>query len=297
MFTLDKTALASCLHWVTEREKVRVKKERGLPYPWTDDKVISSYRFCNVRREDDRVTVWIRKNIREVYGNGFRKGNQYLWFMLCIARQINWPDTLAYLIEEGCWPGESTFSPEAMGRCLQDLAEADKKVFTGAYNITAPPTKGMKKTTWVAEHTLGNLWNERSGISSLFSQKPSLKFVHSQLVKFDCWGPFMAYQAVVDMRFCPSLLMGAKDVDYWAAAGPGTIRGLNRIFGRKLEYSLNQEQACSEMKYLAPIIKKETEVNFDFSDVPNIMCETDKYIRVTKGEGKTRAVYVPGRGS
>jgi hypothetical protein len=33
-----------------------------------------------------------------------------------------------------------------------------------------------------------------------------------------------------------------------------------------------------------------------FSDVPNILCETDKYLRVKNGEGKPRALYVPGRG-
>ena len=35
----------------------------------------------------------------------------------------------------------------------------------------------------------------------------------------------------------------------------------------------------------------------DFSDVPNILCETDKYQRVALGEGKPRALYVVGRGS
>lgn len=294
MFNLNQTALDACLHWVTEREKVRIKKEQGKPFPWTDDAVIANYRFCNVRREDDRVTVWIRENIREQFAN-----HQYLWFMLCIARQINWSDTLQELITTRyCWPNLD-FDLKVMGHELEARAKRGDKVFTGAYNITAPPVKGMKKTTWVAEHTLGQLWENRAHMGELFNRGkvPSLKYVHSQLVKYDCWGPFMAYQAVVDMRFCPSLLAGAPDVASWAAAGPGTIRGLNRLAGRSLTHPLKQDQACSEMRYLAPIIIKETGVNFDFSDVPNIMCETDKYIRVSNGEGKTRASYVPGRGS
>ena len=44
----------------------------------------------------------------------------------------------------------------------------------------------------------------------------------------------MAYQAVVDMRFT-ALLADAPDVATWAAAGPGTMRGLNRLHGRPVD--------------------------------------------------------------
>jgi hypothetical protein len=78
-------------YWVREREEIRKRKEMGLdPSSWTVDPILSTYRFCNVRREDDRGTVWIRKHIREPFA-----GHPHLWFMLCIARQINWPETLA----------------------------------------------------------------------------------------------------------------------------------------------------------------------------------------------------------
>lgn len=41
----------------------------------------------------------------------------------------------------------------------------------------------------------------------------------------------------------------------------------------------------------------ETGVAMDFSDVPNALCETDKYLRVLHGQGRPRARYVAGRGS
>lgn len=105
----------------------------------------------------------------------------------------------------------------------------------------------------------------------------------------------MAYQAVVDMRFT-ALLSSAEDVSTWAAAGPGTIRGLNRLHGRAVDYALSQGQALSEMRAIFKVAAQETGVAMDFSDVPNILCETDKYLRVKLGEGKPRALYVPGRG-
>jgi hypothetical protein len=50
------------------------------------------------------------------------------------------------------------------------------------------------------------------------------------------------------------------------------------------------------MRRIYKIVEAETGVPMDFSDVPNILCETDKYLRVKNGEGKPRALYVAGRG-
>src|SRR4051794_11546712 len=102
-------------HWVRERETTRIRKGAGEPPPWTSDAIIAKYRFCNVRREDDRVTVWIRKNIRERYAN-----DPNLWFMLAIGRWINWPDTLAELQAAGfgAWPDDVRFSLERFAEIL-----------------------------------------------------------------------------------------------------------------------------------------------------------------------------------
>ena len=37
-----------------ERESIRLKREQGLPGPWTQDEVFQRGRFLNVFREDDR---------------------------------------------------------------------------------------------------------------------------------------------------------------------------------------------------------------------------------------------------
>jgi hypothetical protein len=51
------------------------------------------------------------------------------------------------------------------------------------------------------------------------------------------------------------------------------------------------------MRAIYRVVQGETGVDMDFSDVPNILCETDKYLRVKNGEGKPRALYVAGRGA
>jgi hypothetical protein len=149
-----------------------------------------------------------------------------------------------------------------------------------------------------ADVTLGKIWASRASFEDVFARHtpPTMRDVHQKLMQFDGWGPFMAYQAVVDMRFTP-LLAGAVDIDTWAAAGPGTIRGLNRLHGRPTDFALPQSRAMEEIRTIFALTEEKTGVAIDLSDVPNMLCETDKYLRVMLGEGKPRALYVPGRGS
>lgn len=281
---------ASLFYWVREREDIRKRKDCGQPPSvWTSDPILQTYRFCNVRREDDRVTVWVRENIRKPY-----KDHQYLWLMLCIARQINWPATLQQLISMGAWP-DFDFKPGEMTAVLNNWKMAGQKVYTGAYMISAPAQKGADKQAYIAENVIGDLWRRRDVFEKHFSGVPSLRRTHELIMRSNGWGNFMAYQAVVDMRFT-HLLQHAGDALTWAAAGPGTLRGLNRLHGRGLNLIIPQDQALREMRAIYEVVESETGVKMDFSDVPNILCETDKYLRVKNGEGKPRALYVPGRG-
>lgn len=276
-------------NWIKEREQIRIRKDSGAPQPWTDDPILAIYRFCNVRREDDRVTVWIKDNIRD---RPIFAVSPFLWLMLCIARQINWPDTLTELIDHCAWPDATRFDfCEKMTAVLNARKERGEKVYTGAYMISAPAQKGADKQKYIAEIVIGDLWKRRGGFKA-----STLRGTHAWIMRSNGWGPFMAYQAVVDMRFT-DLLRDAPDVTLWAAAGPGTIRGLNRLHGRAVDHALSQGQALSEMRAIYKIVVAETGVQMDFSDVPNILCETDKYLRVKLGQGKPRALYVAGRGS
>lgn len=46
--------------YIRERERIRDRKESKCGKPWTTDTVLQSARFCNVWREDDRVTRYER---------------------------------------------------------------------------------------------------------------------------------------------------------------------------------------------------------------------------------------------
>ena len=46
----------SFFDYCKKREAVRVKRESGEAYPWSDDPILQKGRFLNVFREDDKVS-------------------------------------------------------------------------------------------------------------------------------------------------------------------------------------------------------------------------------------------------
>lgn len=289
-FELD---IEPALYWVTERECMRIAKEELRdPPPWTNDPILANWRFCNVRREDDVVTRWIAKHIRKPFAR-----HPHLWFMLCIARVINLRETLAELIAtNGAWPDDKNFDLNTLMEVLEARKAREEQVYSGAYTITAGGKNGSKNV-YVANTVLRGLWFDRRTFVDWFAgDNPTLEGTTQRLSRHEGWGPFMRYQATVDMRFTP-LLNRAPDIETFAEAGPGTIQGLNRLHGRVVGADISQKQALAELRELYRVLRRKVpeEVGeIDFSDVPNICCEVDKYLRMKNGESKKlRNRYTP----
>lgn len=301
------------------RHDIYLDRKAGKPGPWTADPVLSAGRFCNIFRELDTVTIWIDQNIRQPYAD-----HPHLWFMLAIARYINWPDTLRYLMDEaepGTWPDEEGFEPAKLTKALEDYAAAGNKVYTGAYMIRAESDPSKEWYSWtkhryIAEIVLGRLWEDReewarvlepakSGLPKV-PRVPTLESVWTkfQQHRYIGWGPFMAYEVVTDLRHT-RYLRNATDIWTWANAGPGAIRGLNRLYGRDLAAKPRPEQTNAEMLQLMEELNvydepgfnatfgepRDVNPRFEMRDIEHSLCEADKYERVRLGEGKMRSKY------
>lgn len=295
------------------RHDIYRDRKAGKPGPWTADPVLRDGRFCNIFRELDTVTIWVDQNIRKPYA-----GHEHLWLMLALARYINWPDTLATLIEApGAWPSHEDFAPENVTEVLAAKASFGDKVYTGAYMIRAESDTAKEWYSWskhryIAEIVIGRLWEDRAAFVEVLEGKrqASLEQVWKlfQEPRYIGWGPFMAYEVVTDLRHT-RYLKDAPDIYTWANAGPGAIRGLNRLYGRNLEAKPRPEQTNREMFELMKDLNAldERGVNetfgppqlgsphvgprFEMRDVEHSLCEFDKYERVRLGEGKMRTKY------
>lgn len=278
-------------NWIAERHRIYLKKVAGEPAPWTTDAVMQNYRFCNVFRELDKVTAWLRENWREPYAD-----SPQLWIAMCLARQVNWPETLA----EIGFP-DKTYDAQAIRRALEKRKDRGDKVYTGAYMISAPAGEfaGMAKPQYTAEVVVGAPWNARAEFDAMFAnnRQPTLQEVHAWLRQFRGWGDFMAYEVVTDLRHT-RYLRNAPDINTWAVAGPGAIRGLNRLHGRPFKKGMTQAQAGDEMRELLALSKKNLPdfvPALELREIEHSLCETDKWLRMQLGQGTLRAKYQAAR--
>ena len=260
-------------NYMIERHSIYERRAEGQPYPWTDDPILKEYSFCNVYRELDRVTIWIRENWREPYAD-----HPNLPFAMAMARQINWPDTLQEIGFPEHW------NPERIKAIMQGRLNRKEKVYTGAYMLTG--TLGGTKV----EQTIDKI------LTPLYEMPPriinnSLEETWKRYLPYPGFSGFMAYEVVTDLRHTKHL-ENAEDIMTWANPGPGAKRGLNRIHGRELEKSIPRKQLISEMKELLDVCNM-APLPLELRDIEHCLCEFDKYERVRLGQGKPRAKYKP----
>jgi hypothetical protein len=280
-------AIMPLYDWMNERERIRIKKDAGEKAPWTDDPILREFSFCNVFREDDRVTRWIAKNFREPY-----KDHPNLWFALCASRQINWPPSLAAI---GFPDGNILEWKERAIAILEKRQAEGHKIYTGAYMLRADPASPeQSKIRYTMDKVLMPVWNSTHEIANDPEKTPfkSIETTVDYLSQFYAYGNFLSYEIATDMRWTR---YGDKwDVMTYANAGPGAVRGLNRLFGRDVKMMIPKKQALAEMQFLlanAPKYLGKHVKSLEIRDIESGLCEVDKWLRVKNGEGRPRAKF------
>ena len=272
-------------YWIIEREEIRIQKELGLPKPWSADPIFQHYKFCNIRREDDRVTVWIKNNWRDPCRN-----HPNMWFAMIVARLFNWPDTLnAIDFPLADFDKLKETWREVLKRRRDELG---LKIFTGAYLVSTNGVS-MDKIDYILDRVLTPIWERGLAPSSAgeYSDSVTLESYWRFLTQFDGLGSFMAGQVIADLKYIDPILMEASDWYSFAPLGPGSIRGLNRFAGRDVKKSLKQEQGLKEINEIRLMVKDRLGLDLPAHDIQNSLCESDKYIRLKNGEGSVRSGY------
>ena len=269
-------------YWIHERETIRINKEvlRHEP-PWTDDPILQKFKFCQVFREEDRTTRWFKRHIRNVW-----RDDPEVLMATVIFRWFNFIETGRTLVRHNLhleWDRK---------KAIEEITKQDKWV-TGAYIVKTP--NRMDKVTGVAE-CISHMWGDREKLVDQILATKSLEKSWEILRDYPYMGPFMAYEVITDLRHT-YLLRDAKDILTWANAGPGAMRGLNRLAGRDLDFSRRSHPWNDEMRELWEISRERLNPNlidlsrFEMREIEGGLCEFDKYSRILNEEGRTRSVY------
>jgi len=273
--------------FLRERYKILLRRRAGEPAPWTEDPVLQAWRFCNVRREDDKVTEWFRENIRDPL-----KDHPSVFFATIAFRWFNTIETgeaiRPWLL--GPW------NRREVERVLEDRLKDGKKLFTGAFMINSAPGKSkyidvLDNLDWVREnlsHLSGLLDGTKSEMFDFVKQVPRL-------------GNFAAYQIVVDLQYT-YLLRHAPDLNTFTVAGPGCAKGIGLCFSddpARYGYGAkkDQETMLALMKEALSESRKPEQwpkgwPAFYLSDIENGFCEYAKW-RTGHTGARLKRKYAP----
>lgn len=285
--------------FLKQREQVRLNgRTTGVYAP-----ILKEWRFCNVNREDDRVTKWIAKHLRK------EKNPRTLVMKLTVGRFINWPPTLQKLLDRGTFNHLADgWSPNSFLHIMDDLMEDAKgKVYTGAYMIRAGTGEdaSMPKHEYLVKRVFNPLWAHLTstdfemGVAD-FRKIKTCEDWGEYLSMIFGMGDFMRNQIITDMKY--TKLLPRKTTPDWTTfclAGPGTNRGLNRLDGSPLKRVRKASDAQAQLITLRRyILARFTHTWWydtfeDLNNLSNCLCEFDKAERVRLGEGTPRSRYTP----
>lgn len=275
-------------HWIKHRQNIYRLKEQGYERPWTKDPILDSYRFCNVYREQDAVTVWIRENLRS-------EKDARPWFTMIIARLLNEPATLKRVKKSLIDPDTGTvkWDSDHFEVILENHKARGNRVFNPAYIVS---TNGiaMDKILYVSQRVLQPLWDDRRMIGQVIDRSRRLREIQETLTRYQGLGSFMSAQVIADLKYYKQFQQH-RDWDTFAASGPGSRRGMNRLLGVDARAAMSEAKWQSYMSKLYPIMSQWAEEkglpHLHAQDLQNCLCEYDKYVRCKSGEGRPKQKY------
>jgi hypothetical protein len=254
------------IEWVQLREKARIEGRSGDPN-------IDNWRYCNVRRQHDRVTAYVRQWLSSWDHHKLLVPNALM------ARLFNQPTTLSRIgfIEE--------WNPQHVRNAVNDLLQHNLRVFNPAYIVSTNGRK-MDKVDYLCEYVLDPAFRSWGKIDGT-----SLDELWESLHSLNGVGSFIAAQVVADLKFTERWVK-ADDWFTFVAPGPGSMRGMNRLRGlAPNDRKYNRAQFSMAIQPVRRIIGIGTGINLCAQDTQNCLCEFDKYMRLVTGEGRPKQTY------
>ncbi len=279
--------------FVRERESIRIKKgdsPRGDLGPWTEDRILQSYRFTNVNRENDRVSKHYQKLIRDPLVN-----DPLVLPATVLYRWFNRPETCEYFFNTRITnhtPFEEYIEHDSIHFLEQIIEDIPTPHVTGAFIIQGK--QGYTKGLGVLQYF--HSWCRkpwREAYESWSEGPPTLEAMFKWLMG-EGLGSFMTAQLVADLKYLPFML-DTEDWWTWAAPGPGSMRGLNAVLDRPMMQGWNAKEWLVELHILQeitnPILKDHGIAPLHAQDLQNTLCEFSKYEKTRLGLGRPRQVY------
>jgi hypothetical protein len=269
------------LYWkfAAERQRAFERRVAGEEWPWSGDRILQEFKFCNVFRAADRVSQYM---IRDVAYRDDDSTPQDRLFQIVAFRTFSsirtWDAVTARL---GRSPRIDDLVDGRFEQALNETRAENGGLYTGAFILCATDAYGqsLKHLNHVA---LFRHMFVFEGLADELLAAQSFERIYLRLHEFPLMGDFMSYQTAVDLNYSEHINFSEND---FTQPGPGALRGLRKVF-----LDLNGLTPRETIMWMVEHQEQEFKRlghNFDglwgrplhAIDAQGLFCETDKYCR------------------
>ena len=268
------------LYWyfAYERQNIFLKKEKGLPAPWTDDPILREYKFCNSYRVNDRVSQYLLKNV--IY-NGQNYNSEDMLFRIILFKLFNKESTWELLLKNFGDITLKNFNIKKYSKVLTEAINNKISIYNDAYISCATKAFGYNHKHDNHLALLDKMFNQDK-IQDKIIKCQTMEEAFNILKSYPLIGNFMAYQLVTDINYSNVVNWSENE---FTIAGPGSIRGIKKCFENKgnmtnediTKYMYNHQD--EEFKRLHLNFQRIGNRPLQLIDCQNIFCELDKHLR------------------
>ena len=313
---IDQVYMDNYWNFIAERMNIWYKRVvLGEPAPWTDDPILQNYKFTNVLRDLDKLSLWERRHIlskldEPVDNLELRKKSVLLNIMMFRL----WVKIDTYLVHDFIDLEYDNWrqSWESAKQVLLQRREQGISNFTAAYYVNDlhaanpdPATRNNK-----TQNAICMIEGWMDNIDEIYNNAiVKAKNMKEQLAYFTtlpCVGDFTAYEYACSLaetnRYCKNPMVSWSQ-DNATNVGPGALRGINWIFkdrGGLTPYQCilylrsiwrHELQQRGTYDRFVSQLPKEMNGDIDLRVIEHCLCETQKYNKAVTGSGRPKESF------
>lgn len=263
--------------FAAERQEIFFKRFLNTPKPWTNDKILSSFKFCNTYRASDRVSQYLIKNV--IYSGAYNEEDTI--FRILLFKIFNKIETWELLEKTLDKISVESFNFNQYSKILGDSKIQGNVIYTNAYMSCANKAYGYSKKHDNHLALLSQMFF-KDRIDKKIINARSMKEIFLLLASYPLIGNFMSYQLTTDLNYSDIINFSEQS---FTVVGPGSERGIRKCFedtnGKTGEYIIQWMCENQEIEFnrLGIEFKNLWGRPLQYIDCQGLFCETDKYSR------------------
>lgn len=208
--------------FAVERQNIFFRRVNGSAPPWTNDPILTEYKFTNVYRAADRVSQFL---IRRVIYDGDQSSTE-VFFRILVFKVFNKIETWELLTQRIGDVSWSTYDRRAYDRTLSNALREHRAIYSAAYIM--PSGGGAFRAAYKHQVHLQVIEQMiRDDLPSRIADAASMRDVFYLLRSYPTVGDFLAYQFAIDLNY--SELTNFDETEF-VMPGPGAHDGIRKCF-------------------------------------------------------------------